>query len=68
MALIEKEVQPTKIILVCDKCSKSVEMRFTGLVLQSCPAQYQHECLECGNTKSVDRVYPTIEYRETNKQ
>lgn len=59
-----KEVKVYQDRLYCPVCEN--EMEFTGVVLTSYPAQYEHVCHKCGKYLSVSKSYPCIRYEDSN--
>lgn len=57
-----KEVKVYQDKLYCPICES--EMEFTGAVLLSNPAQYEHECPKCGKRLNLSKSYPCIRYEE----
>lgn len=56
------EVKTYEVHLMCD-CGG--EMRHTGMVLTSNPAQYPHKCEKCGATETrFDEIFPHIVYEK----
>lgn len=48
--------------LYCPACE--TEMKFTGAVLLSNPAQYEHKCPKCEKRLNVSKSYPCIRYED----
>lgn len=61
----EVEVKTVEVRQYCDKCGE--EMKFTGETLLSNPPKYVHKCNKCGNSTWCSKSYPSIEYREVQK-
>lgn len=55
---------PMVSVKVTLRCQCGGEMRPTGGVLASFPAQYPHSCSTCGATENSAKMYPCIEHRE----
>lgn len=56
----KRPVQPIRVSYACDKCGGDVLP--TGLCLTSIPAQYPHDCQQCGERYTFTSLYPRIEY------
>ena len=59
---IRQEVLPDGIIKVeyeCPTCSKGI-LEFTGLMLMSMPAKYQHKCTVCNDVFCSAQLYPAL--------
>lgn len=55
----KRMVHVYKIDYICDECGEGY-MRSTGQVLLSKPAQYPHQCTNCGAKKTFKGIkYPT---------
>lgn len=63
---VEVEVKVFKVKKICPKC-KQGEMRPTGMIFTSLPAQYEHICNCCGHKETFKKTYPSIEYKEVEK-
>lgn len=59
----KRPVQPMRVSYACDKCGGDVLP--TGLCLTSIPAQYPHDCQQCGERYTFTALYPRIEYVDT---
>ncbi len=58
------EVKAFKVELMCDNpgCGGVLES-CGGMVLATYPAQYPHQCTDCGKTKHIGgKIYPYMEY------
>lgn len=63
----EEEVKPVMEKMYCPGCG--CEMKFTGTVLTSYPAQYPHRCPECGYTyTTTEGIYPMLKYKPINEE
>lgn len=64
MPEVKRKVQAFQAEYICDSC-KDGKMVFNGSVLASYPAQYQHECDNCGAIRNFRKEpYPKIVYEE----
>ena len=61
MPEINQEVRPVRTQYMCDNCRSGL-MRPTGIVLMTHPAQYPHECCNCGCRQNFRSQYPRISY------
>ena len=64
---VENEVKVYRVIMKCDKC-KQGEMKPTNMAYLSFPGQYEHQCDCCGYRTSYKVSYPTIIYKEVEKE
>lgn len=60
MAEKKRPVQPVRVNYSCDKCGGDVLP--TGACFDSYPAQYPHDCQQCGKRYTFTSLYPRIEY------
>lgn len=60
MAEQKRPVQPVRVSYACDQCGGDVLP--TGMCLTSCPAQYPHDCQQCGERYTFTSLYPRVEY------
>ena len=61
----QTEVKSYEVHQYCDKCGE--ELTFTGEVLLSNPEKYVHICEKCKNYEWLPKKYPSIEYKEVQK-
>jgi hypothetical protein len=45
-------------------CGCGGEMKPTGMMLASCPAQYPHQCVLCNKRQNYKTTYPHLEYKD----
>ena len=65
MAEKSTPVDVARIDYVCDKCGiGSMVWRNCGVMLESHPARYSHECSHCGACQLFYCTYPRTEYRD----
>lgn len=63
----EEEVKVVMEHMYCPSCG--TEMKFTGIVLTSYPAQYPHECPKCGyRYTTMEGMYPLLKYKPINEE
>lgn len=55
-----RPVQLVRVSYACDQCGGDVLP--TGMCLTSYPAQYPHDCQDCGERYTFTSLYPRIEY------
>jgi ssDNA-binding Zn-finger/Zn-ribbon topoisomerase 1 len=56
-------VTPIGVKYVCDNCKKGDMQYIDGKVEFSDPPKFLHQCSNCGDTKYLEKKYPTVEYR-----
>ena len=62
--IVETEVTTVRVEKLCPECKSGKMEMSNGGVLTSYPAQYPHQCTECGYSQYYSGViYPCIEYR-----
>lgn len=64
MSAQEIDVQPVKVIYVCDKCMQAEMEPVDNQCLTSSPPRYRYKCPHCGDKQTLSCRYPHIHYRE----
>ena len=59
-----KPVDTYEVNLYCDVCGGRMELPEHAMVIYTYPPQYEYYCTKCGNTVTVNRQYPYMEYKE----
>lgn len=59
---MKEEVREVKTYKVIARCECGGQMKPTGVVLSTYPAQYPHVCDRCGQTETYFKEYPTYVY------
>jgi hypothetical protein len=59
--MIEKK-QPAYPVFIRAMCACGGEMKFTGSVLTTYPAQYPHRCSRCAAVEKLGRRYPDVSF------
>jgi len=68
---VELKVRTFKVIKICNRCHEGEMYLYDNNVcLTTYPAQYQHECNNCGYKESYFTSYPRIEneYEEIKEE
>lgn len=60
-----KEVKTIEVDFVCPICDYG-KLRPTGIVLDTYPVQFPHNCNQCDYTQTFSIQYPYLEYETIN--
>jgi hypothetical protein len=63
---IKSPIQPVKVEFQCPECHIG-KLESTRKQLMSNPPLFEHHCINCGRSRNLPKIYPTIEYEEVTR-
>ncbi|WP_025911977.1 hypothetical protein [Priestia flexa] len=59
------DIKPVGVKYICDSCEEG-ELEYTGIISDHSIPLFKHKCSECGEIRSFELKYPTIEWTNVN--